>query len=213
MLLADHLGYQYVSASRLLARSAGLDVSPHEHWWPQHGAVLGAARLSGRLDAQLDATMVALAERKDRQVFDAWALPWTTRAPMLRIWLESDPASRYRKARVSHLADRDLSLDQCAEIVARKDDESRRIFKRLYDFDVFTDHDCFDAIVDLSAMIPAATDECAQRGIRLADAYLRELAELSCGCPSRSPARLHAAAADLPSGALVRVPNFRPNEP
>lgn len=201
-LLAAHLKFDYVSASQLLATAAGVPVGNHEHWWLSSGSSVVAAREDAGLDEEIDRKLIALARTKKSTVFDAWALPWTSTVPMLRIWLQSDSPSRRRKCFVSHLDD-EISYDDCAAIIEEKDAESQAIFQRLYAFDLFSDHDVFDLILDLSQLIPQPTLECSRTSIARADRYLRAAVAAHFGSSSRD---LGAAVSDLPSGAVVRGP-------
>jgi CMP/dCMP kinase len=206
-LLAEHLGLQYVSASRVLAARAGLEVNPEHHWWLDAGGRLSSARAkSNEPDTYVDRVMVQLAEERDGQVFDAWALAWTRSAPMLRIWLASDEASRYRKCHVSHLADRSLPLEECQRIVDAKDDESRRIFLRLHGFDLYRDHDVFDMILDLSDLIPEATPACSRQSVARADAYLQAVVAAVTGTVELSSDDILNAASALPPNAIIKIP-------
>jgi cytidylate kinase len=201
-LLAKHLGFDYVSASQLLAKAAGVKVHSGEHWWLASGATVAAAREEGGLDEDLDRKMVSLARGVDCTVFDAWALPWTSNAPLMRIWLQSDFPSRFRKCFVSHMNER-VSYSDCVEIVEGKDDESQAMFKRLYGFDLFSDHEVFDVIIDLSELIPQPTLECSRESISRADSYLKAAVAVFSG---QSSDGLAAAVARLPTNAIVRGP-------
>lgn len=201
-LLAKHLGFDYVSASQLLAAAAGVKVRGGESWWIASGATVAAARREGSLDEDLDRQLVALSQRVDSTVFDAWALPWTSSAPMMRIWLRSDFPSRCRKCFVSHLSER-ISYSDCVETVEKKDDESQMVFKRLYGFDLFSDHEVFDVILNLSGLIPQPTLDCSRESIGRADRYLKAAVAALSG---ESPDGLDAAVAGLPTDAVVRGP-------
>lgn len=206
-LLAERLGYRYVSASQVLASLAGIEIDPRTHWWLERGGDLSRAREGHVLDRELDRRMVALTAEADQQVFDAWALPWISSEPMLRIWLESDRPSRCRKCQVSHAPLNPVSFAQAGDIVDEKDSESRRIFLELHGFDLFHPPDVFDVHVDLSMLIPQASMECATEGISRADAFLGEfvLAKLSHG--DASSAKLAATEAAMPPDSVVYCPD------
>ena len=106
-----------------------------------------------------------LSHNKDGQVFDVWALAWTTDAPIVRVWLESDGPSRYRKCFVSQGPSAARTLAECATFVDEKDQFNRDLFDRMLGFDLFRDHDAFDLVLDNSNLIPEATQESSERGI------------------------------------------------
>lgn len=201
-LLAGRLGLQYVSASQLLAASAGIHVGETEHWWRSRGRTVAAARQGSSLDEEVDRELIALSHAAENAVFDAWALPWTSNAEMIRVWLKSDFSSRCRKCFVSHLSEA-ISYDECAAIVEDKDAESHAIFERLYGFDLFHDHDDFDVILDLSKLIPEPTEDCSRQSISRADRYLQQAAASLLGF---SAPGLDSAVEGLPQGAVVRGP-------
>lgn len=200
-LLAEHLGYEYISASQLLAKGAGIDVSSSEHWWMTSGQAVISVRNQTSLDEEIDRELIARTNDADCQVFDAWGLPCTSNAPMLRIWLESDFPSRCRKCFVSH--DAEVSFSECVEIVEEKDLESQRIFSALYGFDILIDREPFDIVVDLSKLIPSPTAECSQESISRADHYLQQAVART---DATSSTELRAAVGCLPPGSIIRGP-------
>lgn len=199
------LGYQYVSASQVLATLAGINVDPSSHWWLERGADLSQARSNHELDRELDRKMITMTRESDCQVFDAWALPWISSESMLRIWLESDPPSRYRKCQVSHAPYKSFSVERAQEIVEDKDAESRRIFLALHNFDLFDAPDVFDVRVDLSELIPQASVACAAQGISRADAFLGQAALAALGRPEASPRALAVAETAMPAGSVLSI--------
>jgi cytidylate kinase len=205
-LLASTLGYSYVSGSAVLAAAAGLSVDSDRDWWIPHGAALSGLRACDDLDREVDRRLVAWSHRESHVVFDAWALPWLSKAPMLRIWLQSEDGSRDRKCVVSHMGSRPVTLEDARAIIVEKDAESREIFRRLYGFDLFIEHDCFDVVLDLSRLIPKPTRECSATSVRRADAALSAIVLAALRHPSADPARMADAIGDLPRGAVRRVP-------
>lgn len=206
LLLAEHLGYRYVSASQILARVVGFEVSsPTESWWLGIGNRISAARSDRRIDLSLDEEMCRLADEQDQQVFDAWALPWTSDQPMFRIWLESDVPSRRCKCYVSHLPD-PPSLAACGELIERKDQQSREIFRELHGFDLMHDHEVFDLIVDVSGLIAACTRQASDAGIARLDPVLTEACLWQLDHAGGSQTAFSEAAELLPNDALLRAP-------
>jgi cytidylate kinase len=212
LLLAEALGFTYVSSSQILASLAGYTVdSSKESWWDKLGGTLTAARHSGALDRKLDEEMCRLASEAREQIFDAWALPWTSLAPMLRIWLASTPEARTIKCCVSHLP-AELPLTRCREIIDEKDDYSREMFDRLYHFDLFADHAVFDVIVDSTSLVTEPTESAAAIGIGYLDPVLRNLSRWWLAMQSdQTRAEEHRdsfwqSVSALPTGVVARLP-------
>jgi cytidylate kinase len=156
--LATDLGIPYFSASPIFAELTGKG-GP---WSPS----IDRARAQQDVDSEVDRRIVALFEKSPEGVFDAWALPWLTDGPAIRIWMASDFDSRLRKACVSELRrGNPVDRQRLREIVAAKDDFSRVQFRRRHGFDLFVEHAVFDATVDNSAWIPVASIRASDRGI------------------------------------------------
>lgn len=156
--IAELLSVPYFSGSGLLSEMLGLP----GHWTP----AVDLARDKGAVDREVDQLMVSKLKSSARGVFDAWTLPWLTTEPAVRIWIESDQPSRVRKATVTELR-RGLhpKAGDVHRVVDEKDAFSRRLFARLYGFDLFTDHEIFDLVLDNSQYIPRATIPDSDKGI------------------------------------------------
>lgn len=210
-LLADALGYRYVSASAVMAQLTGHeDDTGDSNWWSRHASELSALREDGALDRRLDAIMCELASERGGQVFDGWALPWTSSQPMVRIWLSSSLEARAMKYKVYRLPE-SVPIGTCREYASSKDDESRRLFSALYGFDLFEDHDVFDAVLDSTRLIDAPTRAAADAGIARLAPVLEDLgrwllARGSSSAHDEGAIRFAASARRLPPDALVRIP-------
>ncbi|MCE6995007.1 hypothetical protein LZG04_09330 [Saccharothrix sp. S26] len=158
--LAAGLGLPFLSASRILAEhlsDAGAE------WTPQ----LDEKRTELSVERAVDAAVRSALRERDAGVFDSWGLPWYSDEPAIRIWLESDRASRLRKCHVSYVQrGAPKTSEECASILDAKDAKSRAVFLANWGFDLFTDRRPFDLVVDCSAQIPEATVEQAELGAR-----------------------------------------------
>jgi len=161
--LAVELGYAYVSATDILLDLLGIR-DPSEQVWRTRLAEVHAAREDGSVDAELEERLVSLNREHKRTVFDTWALAWIGDDPLVRIWIESDPESRARKCQVSVGAARP-SLPDCRALLSSKDTFNREVFRQRHGFDLFTDRDRYDAVLDNSHLIPHATVAAARVGI------------------------------------------------
>jgi anaerobic magnesium-protoporphyrin IX monomethyl ester cyclase len=144
-LLAEQLGYSYVSATEALLGILDID-APGDQVWFERNEQIQAARTGGGVDDELDRRLALLAATGTATVFDTWALAWVGPGPMVRVWIESDPASRARKCLVSQTRST-LSLDRCAELVREKDADTRARFVARHGFDLFTDRARYDLIL------------------------------------------------------------------
>jgi cytidylate kinase len=158
-LIADGLGIPYISGSALLTELVG---KPGP-WTPE----LDRLRANGSLDRELDRLMIERFQHSKDGVFDAWALPWLSDGYATRVWIESNPESRLRKAMVTELR-KGLhpTIEATKRIIEEKDNFSRDLFMRLYGFDLFGEREIFDFTIDNSGFIPKASIEDSDRGIR-----------------------------------------------
>ncbi len=176
-LLAEFLGYDYFSASTALRDL--MDNPGDESYWNTEWDLL---RESGELDRRLDERMLAELESRHDTVFDAWALPWTSKSSALRIWLHSDLASRANKVVVSRLRSGEtLSVDEGLTIAKEKDRTSREMFLEHHAFDLFQDHDLFDLSFDLSTLISEPSVRASDIGIGCASHVIHAIVGLRLG--------------------------------
>ena len=148
--LAAELGYDYVSGTGTLARLLGI---PGDEDPPRYADIRAemALRRTDDHDRVLEDELHRLSRARDRQVFNASALPWTSTDPeLIRIWIESTPLTRAWKCYVSQGEDRKLELDQCGLFIAEKDAFNRALFLRTLGFDLFTSCEVFDIVLDNS---------------------------------------------------------------
>ncbi len=132
-------------------------------WSPE----LDRQRTEQSLEHAVDAAMTSALHEHDAGVFDSWGLPWYSNETAIRIWLESNRESRLRKCYVSYLQrGTPKTFAECASIMDAKDAKSRTVFLMNWGFDIFTDREPFDMVVDCSALIPVATIEQADIGAR-----------------------------------------------
>lgn len=176
-LLAEQLGYKYVSGTDILLDILQLDQGAENLWFRSSPEALRVGS-GDEVDEELERRLLEMAAGEQGVVFDTWALAWICHTPLIRIWIESDVASRTRKCFISQKAQlRDL--DECRLLIDRKDEWTRANFIRRLGFDLFTDRGRYDRIIDNSSLIPFPSLECAQDGIRLFDpVVLRAVAEV-----------------------------------
>ncbi|MBB5154933.1 cytidylate kinase family protein [Saccharopolyspora phatthalungensis] len=163
-LLADALGYRYVSATGILLELLGIESDTGRAWF-DHQERIRKARSAGDVDAELDRRLIQLATEEDGLVLDSWAIAWTCRVPMVRLWFESDALSRTWKCFVSQGESPEHDLDGCLRIIEDKDTSTRDLFLQHHGFDLFLDREIFDAILDNTHLIHRPTRRAADAGI------------------------------------------------
>jgi cytidylate kinase len=172
-LLAQALGYRWVSASEILLERLGVDRSdgPQSHTWYHRYAEFGRYLQSTTIDSDIDRLLGHRVRHEDGIVFDTRFLPWFSGGRAIRIWLESDLAARARKCYVS-MEGKAESVRQCAVDVQRRDTLDVERLLQGHDEIFAPARDVFDAVLDNSMLIPEATRECADRGIAAFHPYV-----------------------------------------
>ncbi len=165
LLLADELGYEYVSATKILLELLDMPAVDHRSVWFSKLDEINKLREGDALDDALEARLIQLATERDGLVLDTWALPWISDGPMIRIWIESDRRSRSWKCYVSQGETYERDIEACAALIDAKDQTTRNIFQRRHKFDLFSDRSIFDLIVENTHLIDSPTREGADRGI------------------------------------------------
>jgi cytidylate kinase len=164
-LLAGSLGYCYVSGTATLARMCGVETTEDPPQWLAIADAVAERRHDG-IDEQLEEELLRLSREKEGQVFDVWALPWTSRDPRLvRIWIESTRLSRQAKCFISQGDNPERTLVECGTLIDEKDRANRELFLRTIGFDLFADHGVFHLKLDNTSFIDAPTREAADQGI------------------------------------------------
>jgi cytidylate kinase len=166
-LLAKALGYEYISATATILEIIGIDHAPDRVWFTNYEKIQNA-REGDKVDIELEARMRKMADQKGGLVLDTWAMAWIYDGPrpMIRLWLESDAPSRTRKCYVSQDEDKELDLENCRQLIDQKDTETRDNFLRRLGFDLFQDRQRYDIVLDNSMIMPHATTECSEAGIK-----------------------------------------------
>lgn len=161
--LAEQLGYDYVSATEILLDMLGID-DPSDQVWFTRLEEIQVARGDGAVDTELEECLVSMSRKRQRTVFDTWALAWIGDDPLVRIWIESDLESRVRKCLVSQRS-KQLGTEEYKRLIQDKDEFNRHIFRWRHGFDLFTDRHRYDAVLCNSHLIPVATAAAANSGI------------------------------------------------
>jgi cytidylate kinase len=198
-ILAAETGYTYVSGTGTLARLLGVPVPEDPPYWPDIAAEV-AKRRSDDVDRALEEELLDKAASSNRQVFDVWALPWTSRDPrLIRLWIESTLESRAWKCQVSQGARPSMTMEQCRAYVKEKDDANRDLFRRTLGFDLYAEREVFNVALDNSALIGAPTRAAADAGIRAFAPVVRAAVDACHGMISATVLSQLAAANGTPT--------------
>lgn len=76
--------------------------------------------------------------RKGNVVIDSWSLPWLIDKG-IKIYLKTEQTVRAQRVSIRN----DICFARASDIINMKDEETRKLFLRLYGFDIARDHDVF----------------------------------------------------------------------
>jgi cytidylate kinase len=113
-------------------------------WESDHGVALFKNRLHQEVPPDVEADQIILKEiEKGGVIIDSWNLPWLSDIGV-RIYLQAPLLVRARR-----VAQRSrISYAKAYSIVSMKDEETRKLFLRVYGFDIKEDHENrFDLVI------------------------------------------------------------------
>lgn len=144
--LARKYGLKYLSggnALKSLAVEAGHKPGRSDWWETEEGKkfLQQRARNLG-FDKRVDEKLLEWAEKGD-VVLDSWTMPWLLNGGF-KIWLEVSPEERAKRiARRDH-----LSPEEALESLKKRDEETAKIYARLYGFKLGEDFSPFNLVLD-----------------------------------------------------------------
>jgi CMP/dCMP kinase len=150
--LAEKYGLGYFSggnALKTLAQEEGY-ASDVRGWWE---TVEGLSFLQQRMgdpafDKKIDEKLLSLAA-EGNVVLDSWTMPWLLNKGF-KVWLEA--SSQVRAKRVMN---RDsISAEEALKALTEKDEQTRRIYKSLYGFDLGHDLTPFNLVLSTDELDP-----------------------------------------------------------
>lgn len=146
--LAEKYGFKYYSggeALKALAIESGYK-SVERGWWEskEGSSFLQQRSRDSKFDRQIDNKLIEAAKLGD-VVLDSWTMPWLLKEGF-KIWLECP-----EKVRAERLAKRNgISFQEALKVLRDKEERTKQIYKRLYDFNLGEDFSPFDLILDVS---------------------------------------------------------------
>jgi cytidylate kinase len=166
--LAADLQREYVPMAPFM-RQAIATISPDAHrdlgvheWEP---AIDLTRADSAEIDALADTLIARYVHGRSDVVVDAWLQPWLYDGPAIRIWVDSDHASRCMKYIVSCLREGTEPDPDPAQYLGAKDAFSRSTFADMYGIN-FGPTEQFDIHFDNSRFIREPTIAASDAGIR-----------------------------------------------
>jgi cytidylate kinase len=153
-ILADQIGYKYISATDLLLNLTGVAQENEGSVWanPIKFEELEKLREGDKIDDTLEAILIEQCNNQSHTVFDTWALSWLSLIRTLRIWIESDRLSRCLKCMISN-QNQDMSISEALKLIDKKDITTKDRFMRRHKFNLFIDHKEFEVNIENTFLI------------------------------------------------------------
>jgi len=144
--LAETYRLRYYSggdALKALALEEGY-TNVEQGWWEGEEGMrfLRERNRDHSLDKMMDQKLLELGQ-KGNVVLDSWTMPWLL-SEGFKIWLEASSENRARRIAVR---DR-ISVEKALEALRTKEEQTRRIYRELYGFDLGEDLKPFHLILD-----------------------------------------------------------------
>ena len=152
-LVADKLELKTMGGGDILkeiAAEAGVKTTGDD-WWdtPEGIRFLEARKRSEKFDKEVDERLLKKVESGD-VVITSYTIPWLSKKGT-KIWLSGSVDSRAQR-----MAARDHSrLEECRKVIAIRDEENRKIYKKLYGIDFGRDLSPFYIVVGTDG-VPAS---------------------------------------------------------
>jgi cytidylate kinase len=144
--LAEKYGLKYYSggdALKALALEEGYKPVKSGWWESKEGMrFLEKRRRDPKFDRKVDEKLLELAEQGN-VVLDSWTMPWLLKEGF-KIWLEASIEKR-----AARVAKRDgITVEEAFKALKNKEEQTKAIYKKLYDFSLGEDFKPFNLILD-----------------------------------------------------------------
>ena len=144
--IADKYGLIYFSggnALKNLAQEEGYNPDVVGWWETVEGLRFLSQRMENPVfDKRIDEKLLELGEQGNI-VLDSWTMPWLLNLGF-KVWLEASP-----KVRAKRVMNRDsISFKEALKALKEKDEQTRRIYKKLYEFNIGNDLSPFNLVLD-----------------------------------------------------------------
>lgn len=152
-LIAESLGRPWFDATSQLLQLVDIQTDEKSVWTTDTAHEIQSARQGDVIDRELDRRILAKLNTDRSAVVDAWAAPWLWKNDAVRVFVTADDETRVERCLASYPASAQPTANEARQLIHEKDNYTRNLFLRLYDFDLFTDHDNFDLIIDTSGFV------------------------------------------------------------
>ena len=148
--LAKEFGLKYLSGGDVLkelATEQGFHTGGDDWWDTSEGMeFLNQRKTNPEFDKKVDSKLKELFS-KGRVIITSYTLPWLVKDG-IKIWL----AGSHENSAKRMTARDKLSLEKALEIVTKRYEENKLIYKKLYNFDFGDDLSVFDEIINTDGL-------------------------------------------------------------
>ena len=132
---------------KMLARDKGYSVSGNDWWDTQEAKKFMAERKTDpNFDKQVDKKLVEIV-KTEKAVITSYTLPWLVEGP-IKFWLKGSQINRAKR-----MANRDnVSLAEAQKVIKMRDEQNKRIYRKLYGFNFGQDLTVFDFLINTDLM-------------------------------------------------------------
>lgn len=147
---------------KMIARERGYSTSGKD-WWDTEESkkFMTERKLNPSFDKDVDTKLVEIVN-KGNAVITSYTLPWLVKGP-ITFWLKGSQESRAQR-----MAKRDkLEISQARKIVKARDEENKKIYKQLYNFNFGEDLSVFDYALNTDQLSLDSLIEISKTIVRL----------------------------------------------
>jgi len=162
--LANELNLKYLSGGDVLkemAKDQGFNTDRDDFWDTEAGmSFLNIRKRNPEFDKQVDERLKKIF-LNDNVIITSYTLPWLVRDGV-KIWLAgSQEASAKRMTIRDH-----ISIESALEIVKKRYEENKMLYKKLYGFNFGDDLSVFDTVINTDGLGPDQVLEQAKKAAR-----------------------------------------------
>ena len=162
--LANELNLKYLSGGDVLkemAKDQGFNTDRDDFWDTEAGmSFLNIRKRNPEFDKQVDERLKKIF-LNDNVIITSYTLPWLVRDGV-KIWLAgSQEASAKRMTIRDH-----ISIESALEIVKKRYEENKMLYKKLYGFNFGDDLSVFDTVINTDGLGPDQVLDQAKKAVR-----------------------------------------------